>query len=167
MCNCLEILQCAVYGMQPVCEHRNYCRNDPKAMYIGQDHHISHPSHRNNNKYFPSGWGAIKDNFKGLCFYAAKVQGGGNALCNRPINSHSWQGPGYNPGFMCARGAVTIGSLLGKNGVRVQPTDCQVARLVKLAAAINIFITDVHSDVGQVQRVHVRSGVAHLAQQQL
>ena len=132
MCNCLELLQCAVYGMQPVCEHRNYCRNDPKAMYIGQDHHISHPSHRNNNKYFPSGWGAIKDNFKGLCFYAAKVQGGGNALCNRPINSHSWQGPGYNPGFMCARGAVTIGSLLGKNGVRVQPTDCQVARLVKL-----------------------------------
>ena len=103
--------------MKPVCEHRNYCKNDDKSLYIGQTHHISHPSHRNNNNYFPSGWGPIRNQFKGLCFYAAKVQGGGNALCNRPINSHSWQGPGYNPGFMCGRGIIFSASLKAQNGV--------------------------------------------------
>ena len=40
-----------------------------------------------------------------MCNYAAKVQGGGNALCNLPGNSHSWQGTGYNPGFICGANA--------------------------------------------------------------
>ena len=95
------IAHCSKIGMKPVCEHRSYCKNDVDSIYIGQDHHLSHPSHRLNNRYFPSGWNEIKTNFNGLCYYAAKVQGGGNALCNKPSNSHSWQGTGYNPGFMC------------------------------------------------------------------
>jgi len=92
--------------MKPLCEHRNYCRKDPEAIWIGQTHHISYPPHRNSNRYTPSGFASIRDNWRGLCNYAAKVHGGGNALCNRPINSHSWQGPGYNPGFVCGRGVV-------------------------------------------------------------
>ena len=34
------IAKCAELGMKPVCDHRNYCSADPKALYIGQDHHI-------------------------------------------------------------------------------------------------------------------------------
>ena len=35
------IQQCAKHGMKPVCDHPSYCRHDPKAAYLGQDHHIA------------------------------------------------------------------------------------------------------------------------------
>merc|ERR1719409_1406960 len=72
------IAKCAELGMKPVCDHPSYCAKDPTALYIGQDHHIGYPGHRNNNRYFPSGWDEIADHWKGMCNYAAKVQGGGN-----------------------------------------------------------------------------------------
>ena len=88
----LMIKNCATLGMKPVCDHPSYCAKDSNALYIGQAHHIGYPPHRRINSWFPSGWSFIRDEFAGLCFYAAKVQGGGNALCNIPVNSHSWQG---------------------------------------------------------------------------
>jgi len=128
----LMIEACKKISMKPVCDHRHYCRNDKNALYLGQAHHIGYPPHRRINSWFPSGWGEISDNWSGMCNYAGRVQGGGNALCNRPINTHSWQGAGWNPGFIC--GAVTKGcaatqvansnkakrgSISGKGGTRV------------------------------------------------
>merc|ERR1711964_377968 len=86
----IMIADCKKLGMKPVCDHRN-----------------SYPGHRNNIGWFPSGWSEVKDMWNGMCNYAAKLQGGGNALCNVPSNTHSWQGAGYNPGFIC--GAVAKG----------------------------------------------------------
>ena len=37
----IMIKDCASLGMKPVCEHPNYCRTDPKSIYIGQSHHLS------------------------------------------------------------------------------------------------------------------------------
>ena len=112
------ITVCSKLGMKPVCEHRAYCLNDKNSIFIGQTHHLSYPPHRRNKGWVPAGFPSVSDNWRGLCNYAAKVQGGGNALCNIPINSHSWQGTSRNPGFMCARGAVFYATLQGKNGVR-------------------------------------------------
>ena len=84
------------------------------------------PGHRNNNKWYPSGWDEIADNFKGMCMYAAKVQGGGNALCNVPINSHSWQGTGYPGSFVCARGNSFTAKLGGKNGLVARAYEFEV-----------------------------------------
>ena len=44
----IMIKDCAKLGMKPVCDHPSYCRTDSKAVYIGQDHHIAYPGHRNN-----------------------------------------------------------------------------------------------------------------------
>ena len=42
-------------GFKPVCDHPSYCKNDARSIYIGQNHHIAYPGHRNHNGYFPSG----------------------------------------------------------------------------------------------------------------
>ena len=63
--------KCSEFGMKPVCDHPNYCRNDGNAIYIGQDHHIAHTPHRNENSYMPGGFSAIKDKFDNLCLYTA------------------------------------------------------------------------------------------------
>ena len=91
------------------------------------------PGHRDRNGYFPAGWDAIADNWKGMCGYAAKVQGGGNALCNLPLNSHSWQATGYNPGFICGRGATMDVSLGGKNGVPPRKYQFEITTLNRKA----------------------------------
>jgi len=96
---------CKKYGMKPVCDHRNYCRNDARAIYIGQTHHIAYRPHRNNNGYMPGGFSYIKDKWNTLCSYTNRANGN-YALCNIPINTHAWRHPGqYNPGFMCAKPA--------------------------------------------------------------
>ena len=135
----LMISQCAKLCMKPVCDHRNYCgsqKDDRSSIFIGQTHHISLPSHRNNLAYFPFGWAAIKDHWIGLCNYAAKVNVGGNALCNLPANTHSWRNPAQtNPGFMCAqiRGRKLRSTFTGKlgssNGVAAADYLFQVAYL--------------------------------------
>jgi len=126
---------CSKVGMRPVCEHRNYCKNDKAALYLGQTHHLGYPGHRYNTGWFPSGWTSIRAEWNGMCNYAAKVQGGGNALCNLPGNSHSWQGTGYNPGFICGANAKPCtstqvansdkskrGSIAGKAGTSIKVT---------------------------------------------
>ena len=95
--------ECNKYGMKPVCDHRNYCKNDGGALYLGQAHHISYPPHRNINSWFPTGWSSIRSNWNGLCNYAANAHGN-HALCNMPTNTHSWRTPAQaNPGFVCGK----------------------------------------------------------------
>ena len=98
--------------------------SDSKSIYLGQDHHISHPSYRDNNGYWPQGWNDIRHNFNYLCFYAAKASGSGtNALCNIPSGGHSWQRPNTKYSYMCARDIYATGypqfsaKLGAKNGV--------------------------------------------------
>ena len=55
----LMIKECKKLGMKPVCDHPSYCRNDAKALWIGQRGHLAYPGHRNNNKYVPSGFQTI------------------------------------------------------------------------------------------------------------
>ena len=42
------VLECNRFGMKPVCEHPSYCRNDAKALYIGQSSHITNWRYREN-----------------------------------------------------------------------------------------------------------------------
>merc|ERR1711865_746958 len=109
---------CKQYGMKPVCDHRNYCKNDKKSLYLGQTHHLAYKPHRNNNNYSPPGLAAIRDKWNGLCSYTANANGN-NALCNIPINTHAWRNPGQaNPGFVCGMGEQFKATLQGKNGVK-------------------------------------------------
>ena len=89
---------CRESDMKPVCDHPQYCRNDVQALYIGQKSSISYRPYRNINRWFPSGWVAIKTNWDGLCSYTGYAW----SRCNLPINTHSWRKPSqYNPGFIC------------------------------------------------------------------
>ena len=116
---------CKVLGMKPVCDHPNYCKSDKEALYIGQTHHMSHPSHYNNAAYMPSGFDTIKSKFKGMCYYTAS-HGGENALCNIPENTHAWLRPSTNAAankFMCGKALHSeefVASLGAKNGVPAQ-----------------------------------------------
>ena len=97
----LMIKECKKLGMKPVCDHPSYCRNDAKALWIAQSGHLAYPGHRNNNKYVPSGFNKIRENWRGLCSYTGKAKSD-NALCNLPEQSHSWRTPAQlNPGFVC------------------------------------------------------------------
>ena len=105
----LMVKQCARYKMKPVCDHPSYCRNDKKALYLGQKGHLAYPPHRNQAKYKPQGWDQIQRNsnsatsWDGLCYYTSHANKG-KALCNVPIKTHSWKTPlQYNPGFMCGK----------------------------------------------------------------
>ena len=77
----IMIDECKKIGMKPVCDHKNYCKNDGNAIYIGQDHHVAHRGHRYNNKYFPSGWSEIKKTFDNMCMYTKNHGGHAKALC--------------------------------------------------------------------------------------
>merc|ERR1711959_629467 len=77
--------------MEATSTSSNY-KSDKEALYIGQTHHMSHPSHYNNAAYMPSGFDTIKSKFKGMCYYTAN-HGGENALCNIPENTHAWLRP--------------------------------------------------------------------------
>eukprot|EP01048_Picozoa_sp_COSAG05_P015817 COSAG05_NODE_1954_length_3791_cov_5.358884_1_plen_1088_part_00 len=103
------VQRCGEYGMKPVCDHPAYCKNDTKALYIGQSHHIAYPSHRRNNTYMPGGFAAIRDHWNGLCSYTGNANGS-YALCNLPSNTHAWRHPSQadgNPGFICGRPGST------------------------------------------------------------
>eukprot|EP01048_Picozoa_sp_COSAG05_P004992 COSAG05_NODE_286_length_12159_cov_63.200249_1_plen_1966_part_10 len=108
---------CGGLGMQPVCDHPAYCKNDEKSIYIGQSGHLAYRPHRNNNNYSPTGFSKIRDQWNNLCSYTNNANGN-YALCNIPINTHAWRHPGqYNPGFICAKGDTFTATLKGKNGV--------------------------------------------------
>ena len=126
-------MACAKLGMKPVCDHRNYCKNDKNALYIGQAHHIAYPPHRRINNYFPAGFADIRGLWNNLCSYTNNAKGN-YALCNVPSNTHAWRSPAqYNPGFMC--GAVLSGAppafsanLGARNGVPARAYVFQQAR---------------------------------------
>ena len=122
------VMQCGKYGMEPVCDHRNYCKADPDALYIGQTHHISYKPHRLNNNYMPAGFSAIQSNWQGLCVYTANANGN-HALCNLPGNSHSWRHPGqYNPGFVCGKVVSSTTAILNSQNVSITLAIFRVSR---------------------------------------
>merc|ERR1719240_2323386 len=104
--------------MKPLCDHPSYCKSDSNAAYIGQDHHISHIPHLNEDSYFPSGWGNVKTQFPtSFCTYTAQHGGNDKALCTTG-GDHSWQTVGNANDIMCAKavGAPFDGDLGSRNG---------------------------------------------------
>jgi len=99
----LMINACKEIGMKPVCDHPQYCANDAKSVFLGQQRHIAYPPQRDNPAYFPKGWEKIKHKWEGLCSYT-NTNGAGKALCNNPSKTHSWKIPSDTANtFMCAR----------------------------------------------------------------
>jgi hypothetical protein len=95
--------ECQKKGMKPLCDHPSYCRNDPKAVYIGQQSHISHHSYLNNDGYFPKGWSDLKDKFPStFCTYTGNHGGAQKTLCTTG-GGHSWQTVDGNREIMCAK----------------------------------------------------------------
>merc|ERR1712166_764833 len=120
---------CKQYGMKPVCDHRNYCKNDKKSLYIGQTHHLAYAPHRNNNGYMPSGFKAIASKWSNLCSYTNNANRN-YALCNIPSNTHAWRHPGqYNPGFVCGKvaGGCTAYQVANSNNGKFTTTTCKKA----------------------------------------
>jgi hypothetical protein len=96
------IAGCKRLGMKPVCDHRNYCKNDKQALYIGQTHHLAYKPHRAAN-YVPTGFDKIHHLWNGHCSYTGHANGN-SALCNIPANSHSWRKPSQvNIGYVCGK----------------------------------------------------------------
>ena len=98
----IMIDECKKFDMKPVCDHPNYCKNSADAFYIGQDHHVEHGGHMNNNGYFPSGWSIIRDRFKNLCAFTANHGGHNQALCHDGGGGHQWRTPEQNNKIICA-----------------------------------------------------------------
>eukprot|EP01048_Picozoa_sp_COSAG05_P006561 COSAG05_NODE_433_length_9859_cov_4.471004_4_plen_622_part_00 len=118
----IMVSECKKLGMKPICDHPSYCKRDTSALYIGQTHHLSYPPHRNKVQYVPKGFADIEyhsfsaNSWKGLCYYTGHARGN-YALCNIPMNTHSWKTPAQtNPGFMCG---VALGIGGGKTAVDV------------------------------------------------
>ena len=115
----LMIQECQKYGMKPVCDHPDYCMNDPKSVYLGQARHIANPPDRNRSSWFPSGWSSISSNWNGLCSYTKDIMGD-SSLCNVPINTHAWRSPSqYNPGFICGRCETCVEHIVHWNNTDV------------------------------------------------
>merc|ERR1711939_1137354 len=116
--------------MKPVCDHPSYCKNDKSAVYIGQTGHLAYKPHRNNNNYSPAGLASVRDQWNGLCSYTGNARGN-YALCNIPINTHSWRHPGQaNPGFICARGASFTAVIGSKNGAVGREYEFEIGYLI-------------------------------------
>merc|ERR1711865_4090 len=115
--------------MKPVCDHRNYCRNDKKALYIGQSGHLAYKP-RHNNNYSPAGFSDIRGKWDSLCSYTNNANGN-NALCNIPTNTHAWRNPGqYNPGFVCGKPGSFMAKLGAKNGVKAATYEFTIGSLL-------------------------------------
>jgi hypothetical protein len=130
----LMIAACRRYDMKPICGHPSYCKTDTAAIYLGQKNHLSYPPHRRSDTARIPGMKALMPKFKGRCVYTGAANKD-KALCNIPINTHSWRTPAQaNPGFLCAKiidGMFTI-HLGGKNGVRARAYELKIANLDKL-----------------------------------
>jgi hypothetical protein len=141
----LMVAACGVVAMKPVCDHRSYCGTDPKAVFLGQTHHLAYKPHRKNNNYSPAGLAGIQHYWDGLCSYTASANGN-NALCNIPKNTHAWRNPGQaNPGFICARGASFEAKLGGKNGVAPRTYEFEIGRLVSRGGSYSDRMSEVCS----------------------
>jgi hypothetical protein len=130
---------CKQFGMKPVCDHRQYCKNDKQALYIGQTNHIAYAPHRHNKGYMPSGFDQVQHLWNGLCSYTAKARGN-YALCNIPANTHAWRTPAQaNPGFMCGKieGQAVHVRLGAKNNVAAHTYEFKVAHLSTKSGAFS------------------------------
>merc|ERR1712232_1361908 len=86
----IMVNECAKKKMKPLCDHPSYCKNDPRAGYIGQTYHIAYPPHRNQNSYFPTGWPELREKFpQDFCAFTGPHGGRHQTLCTNG-NSHSW-----------------------------------------------------------------------------
>ena len=105
----IMISECKKFSMKPVCDHPSYCKNDKQALYIGQSKHLSKQQDRGTASYNPGGFDKIMSNWNGLCSYTGAA-GNPRALCNIPVNTHSWQYVNkVNPGFICGKEKGTGG----------------------------------------------------------
>ena len=97
------IKACGEVGMKPVCDHPNYCKNDPKSLYIGQSKHLAYPPYRNSPALVPFGFSTVSTFWDGVCSYTGRAGKNGVALCNLPSNTHSWKGVTQytGTGFVC------------------------------------------------------------------
>jgi len=43
--------QCEKWGMKPICDHEEYCKDDPRSLYLGQSGHLGYPEDRTDEKY--------------------------------------------------------------------------------------------------------------------
>jgi hypothetical protein len=105
------VRDCGRYGMKPVCDHPTYCKNDGRALYIGQSNHLAYAPYRYgyyNTYYMPGGFIGIAKKWNGLCSYVGTADYYGRALCNIPITTQNWRYPNQgNPGFMCGKVITT------------------------------------------------------------
>jgi hypothetical protein len=101
---------CAAVGMKPVCNHPGYCKTDPRALYLGQNSHLSINKNLNDPKQTPPRFKYIARMFDNTCSYCSMAQKG-QALCASG-NSHGWRqiakasiktANQYNEGFVCGR----------------------------------------------------------------
>jgi hypothetical protein len=93
--------ECSKKGMKPLCDHPSYCRNDPRATYIGQDGHMSYKPHFNQDGYYPSGWSSLKGKFPGdFCVFTGPHGGAHQTLCTNG-NSHHWANINTKRDIMC------------------------------------------------------------------
>merc|ERR1719210_635599 len=124
--------------MKPVCDHPHYCKGHYESYYLGQNHHMAYPGHRNNKNFWPAGWMQIRHMWDGLCAYTAG-HGGANALCNIPANTHSWRGiysggsmgQGGATGFVCATPSRFTQKLGAKNGVPARHLEFQAVSVAQ------------------------------------
>ena len=139
---------CANLGMKPVCDHPSYCKTDTTAIYLGQDHHISYPTHRNHLAYFPSGWSGIKANWNGRCAYTANAYHS-YAHCNGPdTNTHQWRTPGQGPtSFVCAR-VIFTASLGSRNGVPARTYQFAIAHVGQLTGSYSAVMRQSCANLG-------------------
>merc|ERR1719271_1653153 len=91
------------HGWKPVCDHPSYCRNDRRALYIGQSHHLAYGGHWHNN-YMPHGLMVWKNRFRqnGMCFFTGNHGGKHRDLCAHG-NSHTWRTAVQNRYYMCGK----------------------------------------------------------------
>lgn len=122
--------ECNKFQMKPVCDHPSYCKNDEKALYIGQSHHLAYKPHRKNSGYMPGGFSQIENKWDGMCAYTNRKGQKDNALCNIPSNSHGWFAVASAQRFMCgstkepvapseAAAAVEFGKSFGFSRLRI------------------------------------------------
>merc|ERR1712160_118689 len=117
------INECGKKGMKPLCDHPSYCKNDPKAGYIGQQAHMAYLPHLNQDSYFPKGWEEVKDKFRTqFCAYTGSHGGAIQTLCVHG-NSHQWNKITGQRDIMCVKTPPYTpddpfeGMLEGQNGV--------------------------------------------------
>jgi hypothetical protein len=114
--------ECKKKGMRPLCDHPSYCRNDPRAGYIGQDNHIALLPHVNQVSYFPKGWEDLRDKFRTqFCTFTGNHGGAHQTLCVHG-NSHKWNTITGQRDIMCVKTPPYVpddpfeGLLEGQNG---------------------------------------------------